>query len=103
MRIDDFLRPAFGVYAVRATILEDDKPKGTYGGVANFGIRPMYRITTPLLETYLFDFSGDLYGKHLQVEFISYLRGEEKFDSLEALKRQIATDSANAATILRQL
>jgi riboflavin kinase/FMN adenylyltransferase len=96
MRVDDFLRPAYGVYAVRATILENDKPVARYGGVANFGIRPMYKIETPLLETYLFDFSGDLYGKHLQIEFIHYIRGEAKLDGLEALKVQIAKDSDEA-------
>src|SRR5208282_3126018 len=53
MRLDHFLKPAFGVYAVRATILEDDKPVGQYDGVANFGIRPMFETATPLLETYL--------------------------------------------------
>jgi riboflavin kinase/FMN adenylyltransferase len=103
MRIDDCLRPAYGVYAVRATIIEDDKPAGTFGGVANFGIRPMYKIDTPLLETYLFDFAGDLYGKHLQIEFVHYIRGEAKLDGLEALKAQIAKDCDEAKTILRQL
>ena len=82
MRIDDFLRPAYGVYAVRATIIEDDKPVGRYGGVANFGVRPMYEIETPLLETYLFDFEGDLYGKHVSVEFVRYIRPEAKLDGL---------------------
>ncbi len=103
MRIDDCLRPAFGVYAVRATILEDDKPAGTWDGVANFGIRPMYRIETPLLETFLFDFDGDLYGKHLQIEFVHYIRGEAKLDGLDALKAQIAIDCDKARTLLRQL
>jgi riboflavin kinase/FMN adenylyltransferase len=103
MKIDDCLRPAYGVYAVRATIVEDDKAVGTYDGVANFGIRPMYQLDIPLLETYLFDFNGDLYGKHLQIEFIRYIRGEAKLDGLEALKTQIAKDSDKAKTILRQL
>jgi len=100
MRIDDFLRPAYGVYAVRATIIEDDKPVGRYGGVANFGVRPMYEIATPLLETYLFDFDGDLYGKHMAVEFIRYIRPEAKLDGLEALKVQIAKDSDAARKVL---
>ncbi len=103
MRIDDCLRPAFGVYAVRATILEDDRPAGRYDGVANFGIRPMYKIETPLLETFLFDFNGDLYGKHLQIEFVSFIRGEAKLEGLEALKTQIATDCDEAKKLLRQL
>lgn len=100
MRIDDYLRPAYGVYAVRATIIEDDKPAGRYGGVANFGIRPMYEIETPLLETYLFDFAGDLYGKHLSVEFLHFLRPEAKFESLDALKKQIEKDRDTAKAAL---
>lgn len=100
MRIDDFLRPAYGVYAVRATVIEDDKPVARYDGVANFGVRPMYKIETPLLETFLFDFSGDLYGKHLAVDLVHYIRPEAKLDGLEALKTQIAADSAAARAAL---
>ena len=50
-------------------------------------------VTTPLLETFLFDFAGDLYGKHLAVDFVAYIRPEAKLDGLEALKAQIARDS----------
>jgi riboflavin kinase / FMN adenylyltransferase len=100
MRLDDCLKPAFGVYAVRATIYEDDRAAGTFGGVANFGIRPMFETPTPLLETYLFDFTGDLYGKHLSVELISYLRPEMKFDSLDALKAQMTKDCDEARKAL---
>ena len=103
MRIDDFLRPAYGVYAVRATVIEDDKPVGRYDGVANFGVRPMYRIDTPLLETFLFDFSGDLYGKHLSVGFVHYIRPEAKLDGLAALKAQIAKDSDAARKVLGRI
>lgn len=103
MRIDDCLRPAFGVYAVRATIVEDDKPAATHDGVANFGIRPMtmFKVDTPLLETYLFDFDGDLYGKHLQIEFAHFIRGELKLSGLDALKVQIAKDSEAAEAALK--
>lgn len=100
MKLDHCLKPAFGVYAVRATIFEDDQPVGTHDGVANFGIRPMFETPTPLLETWLFDFDGDLYGKHLSVELIAYLRPEAKFDGLEALKVQIAKDAADARAAL---
>jgi riboflavin kinase / FMN adenylyltransferase len=102
MRIDQNMRPAYGVYAVKVTIFEDDKPVGHYDGVANFGIRPMFEIPTPLLETFLFDFSGDLYGKHLTVGLLSYIRPEAKFDGLEALKRQISLDSAAARQALKR-
>jgi riboflavin kinase/FMN adenylyltransferase len=100
MRLDDCLKPAFGVYAVRATIFEDDQPVGTHDGVANFGIRPMFETPTPLLETWLFDFDGDLYGKHLSVELIAYLRAEAKLDGLDALKAQIAKDALDAKAAL---
>jgi riboflavin kinase/FMN adenylyltransferase len=102
MRIDETLKPAFGVYAVRVTIIEDDKPVGRYDGVANFGIRPMYRSESPLLETHLFGFCGDLYGKHLSVELVRYLRPEAQFDGLEALKVQIAKDGAEARAALAE-
>ena len=51
-------------------MIDDDKPVGRHDGVANLGIRPMFEIEAPLLETWLFDFDGDLYGKHLAVEFV---------------------------------
>lgn len=101
MKLTDCLSPAFGVYAVRAKILEDDTVVSVHDGVANFGIRPMYEIETPLLETYLFDFTGDLYGKHMAVEFVAYLRPEAKLDGLDALKAQIAKDSDAARMVLR--
>jgi len=102
MRPNDCLKPAFGVYAVRATIIEDDKPVATHDGVANFGIRPMpqFRVDEPLLETFLFDFDGDLYGKHLAVEMIAYLRPEAKLESLGALKTQVARDCDDARAAL---
>jgi riboflavin kinase/FMN adenylyltransferase len=100
MRIDGYLAPAFGVYAVRTTILEDDRPVGCYEGVANFGIRPMFEAPTPLLETWLFDFSGDLYGKHLAVQFVAYLRPEANFADLGALRKQIEADANVARAVL---
>jgi riboflavin kinase/FMN adenylyltransferase len=100
MRLDDYLKPAFGIYAVKATIIDEDKPVSRHDGVANFGIRPMFESPVPLLETFLFDYSGDLYGKHLAVELVSYLRPEAKLDSLDALKSQIATDEAAARQVL---
>jgi riboflavin kinase/FMN adenylyltransferase len=102
MHLGHCLAPAFGVYAVRVTILENEKPVGRHDGVANFGIRPMYRIEVPLMEAHLFDFDGDLYGKHLSVELIAYIRPEAKFDSLQALIAQIGADAATARKILAE-
>lgn len=103
MRIEGYLAPVFGVYAVRATIIEDEKPTGCFDGVANVGIRPMFESPVPLLEAWLFDFSGDLYGRHVAVELVDYLRPEAKFDSLDALKQQIEADARAARAVLDAL
>src|SRR5579885_2133445 len=100
MRLTDCLHPAFGIYAVRATVLENDKPVSTHEGVASFGIRPMFKTGEPLLETWLFDFSGDLYGRHLSVALVAYLRPEMTFDGIEALKAQMKKDEAAARAAL---
>ena len=102
MHLGHCLAPAFGVYAVRVTILENEKPVGRHDGVANFGIRPMYLTDVPLMEAHLFDFVGDLYGKHLSVELIAYIRPEAKFASLAELIAQIGADAATARKILAQ-
>jgi riboflavin kinase / FMN adenylyltransferase len=102
MHLGHCLAPAFGVYAVRVNILEGDRAVARHDGVANFGIRPMYQVNVPLMETHLFDFDGDLYGKYLSVELIQYIRPEAKFPSLEALIAQIADDAAKARGILAQ-
>jgi len=103
MHLGHCLAPAYGVYAVRVDILEGDRAVARHDGVANFGIRPMYQVNVPLMETHLFDFDGDLYGKKIQVEFVQKLRDEEKFESLDAMVRQIDRDAAAARQILRRL
>jgi riboflavin kinase/FMN adenylyltransferase len=100
MHLGHCLAPAFGVYAVRVNILEGDRAVSRHDGVANFGIRPMYQVNVPLLETHLFDFDGDLYGKYLSVELIQYIRPEAKFPNLDALIAQIAADAAKTREIL---
>jgi len=100
MRLGHCLAPAFGIYAVRVAIVDNDRVVGRHDGVANFGIRPMYKVSVPLMETHLFDFSGDLYGKYLSVELVAFLRSEAKFDNLQALIDQIAKDAAAARDIL---
>jgi riboflavin kinase / FMN adenylyltransferase len=100
MHLGHCLAPAFGVYAVRVTVTENEKPVSRHDGVANFGIRPMYQTAVPLMEAHLFDFDGDLYGKHLSVELIEYLRPEAKFETLDALIAQIGADARKAREIL---
>lgn len=98
LSIGGTIRPAMGVYAVRAYIQGLDH---VHEGVANFGIRPTFAVPEPLLEVHLFDFVGELYGQLLRVELISYLREERSFDDLEALKAQIAADRDAAKDILK--
>jgi riboflavin kinase/FMN adenylyltransferase len=97
--LGELLRAAYGVYAVRATL---DRRDATHwiAGVANLGIRPMFETAEPLLEVHLFDFDGDLYGRHMRVALIDYLRPEMRFESLDALKRQMAEDSRRARVTL---
>jgi riboflavin kinase/FMN adenylyltransferase len=85
-----------GVYLVKVYGLNDK----TYYGVANVGRRPTVDGTVQLLEVFLLDYSGECYGKLIQVEFIHYIRGEQKFSSIEALKHQIALDVENAKKLI---
>ena len=98
MHLGDYLRPAFGVYAVRAQI--DRSGGGWMEGVASLGIRPMWRVDEPLLEVHLFDFSGDLYGHTLRVQLIERLRPEAKFDTIDALVAQVGRDMDTAREAL---
>lgn len=94
--LGDYLRPKFGVYAVRARIDAADVP-----GVANIGVKPTVGgASAPLLEAHLFDYAGDLYGKTIEVALIAFLRPERKFESFEALKAQIEKDAADARAAL---
>lgn len=88
--------PSDGVWAVRARAAEL-----RLDGVANLGVRPTVDGSARSLEVHLFEFSGDLYGQILEVEFVSHLRGEQKFGSLDELKAQIAKDAEQAMYILR--
>ncbi len=87
--------PRFGVYAVQVDILTGPQA-GSYMGAASLGVRPMFGVNQPNLETYLLDFKGDLYGQHLSVAFVDYLRPELKFDGLPALIAQMDADCARA-------
>ena len=108
MHLSHCLAPAFGVYAVMVSIMDNAKEfehavVARHAGVANFGIRPMYRTQVPLLETHLFDFDGDLYGQYLSVELVRWLRPEAKFPDLDALIAQIGADAAQARAILAEI
>ena len=96
LTLADYQRPAYGIYAVRVRLGDGTE----HAGVANLGVRPTFDPPKELLETYLFDFSGDLYGQTIEVALHHYLRGEEKFDSLDALTEQMQRDEAEARRLL---
>ena len=102
MSVDGLHLPRLGVYAVKVDILTGPQA-GPHIGAASLGVRPMFGVNRPNLETFLFDFKGDLYGQHLSVAFVDYLRPELKFDGLEALITQKDADCARARMILSQL
>lgn len=91
-----YLRPAYGIYAVRGR-LSDGR---VLDGAANLGIRPSFDPPKELLEPHFFDFSESLYGERVAVELIHYLHAERKYDGLEALIVGIAQDCADARQIL---
>ncbi|MCC3245716.1 bifunctional riboflavin kinase/FAD synthetase [Methylocystis sp. WRRC1] len=93
--LDPSNRLRHGIYAV--TLQADGV---TRDGVANFGRRPTFDNGAPLLEVFVFDFDGDLYGKEVEVAFYGFIRGEEKFDSVEALIDRMHDDSDRAREIL---
>ena len=97
--LGEYLRPAFGVYAVQAGV-DHGAETEWHPGVANLGRRPTVAGSVERLEVHLFDFAGDLYGRHLRVRLIEFLRPEKKFDGLEALRAQIARDCAAARALL---
>ena len=88
--------PQGGVYAVRAYV-----DGGVYGGMANIGKNPTFGdVEKPRLETNIFGFSGDIYGKTLTIEFVQRIRGEEKFAGIDALKAQLAQDKLDCLKFL---
>lgn len=84
---DRFIQPAFGVYATIATV---DGQR--YRSVSNVGLKPTVGSDRVLAETYILNYQGDLYGRHVQVEFLQFLRPERRFADMDALRAQIAAD-----------
>jgi len=101
IRLDKNCGLKHGIYAVRVGRREGQDLVLT-DGVASFGRRPTFDNGAPLLEVFLFDFKGDLYGATLDVAFIGFIREELKFDSVEALVRQMDDDSARARALLAE-
>lgn len=98
--IGEAIRPARGVYSIRGGVREGDRMRW-YDGVANVGVRPTVDGETLVLEAHLFDFDENLYGRYLRVAFVDFMRAEQKFDGIDALKAQIAEDSRQARELLQ--
>ena len=99
MSIEGLHPPRFGVYAVRVDV-PGGPGAGRHGGVASVGVRPMFGENRPNIETFLFDFDADLYGRHLSVALVAFLRDEARFDGLDALVAQMDDDSTRARKVL---
>jgi len=95
MEVQDFMEIKFGVYAVKIEI-----DGYIYNGISNYGIRPTFDGEKLLLETYLFDFSKDIYGMDIVVSFVEFIRDEKRFDSVDELKKQIDLDIDKTIKIL---
>jgi riboflavin kinase/FMN adenylyltransferase len=96
LRLERRRTPLAGIFAVWVR----GAGPGSLPGVASLGTRPTVNGVEPLLEAHIFDFSGDLYGREIEVEFVEKLRDEVRFDSLDALVEQMHRDAAEARRVL---
>lgn len=99
IELGEYLRPAFGVYAVKINITGEN----TLYGAANIGTRPTVNGTKELLEVHIFDFNKNIYGQMVEIELINYIRPEKEFAGLDDLKQQIAKDCAQIKELIRNL
>jgi riboflavin kinase/FMN adenylyltransferase len=102
MSMDGLHLPRLGVYAVLVDVLTGPHA-GRYHGVASLGVRPMFGENAANLETYVFDFKGDLYDAQVSVALVDFLRPEMRFDGVDALVAQMDKDSTQARAILADL
>ena len=96
--LGDLIHPKYGVYAVKVRI---DRTGDWMPGVANFGRTPTTGLRDPLLEAHIFDFVGDIYGRWIEVQMLSYLRPELNFDSLDLMVVQMGKDEIEAKRRLK--
>ena len=100
--LDHVIHPKHGIYAVTVAVLTGQH-KGQYEGVASIGIKPTFGVHKPNIETYIFDFDGNLYGDEIEVSLVKYMRPELKFEKVEALVSQMRRDCEEARQILLQM
>lgn len=96
--VPEYVRIPYGIYAVRLLIEGESTWRD---GAANFGIRPMFQIPQPLFETYIFDFSAQIYGKAMRVQPVQHLRPELAFRGIPALVEQMKEDCIAARAVLK--
>ena len=101
IHLGDYLEPAAGVYAVEVSI-DEDHSDDLRPGIAYFGHRPTVDGKGCLLEVFLFDLEADLYGRHLRVRFLDFIRSDETFPNLESMKAQIVHDCDSARAIFKK-
>ena len=97
INLGEYLEPSLGIYAVWVRIKNTDK---WLKGAASLGFRPTFEGASVLLEVHLLNFEGVLYGKHVEVAFMEYLRPEEKFINIDSLKMQMANDCDDSLKLL---
>ena len=96
LAVDGYVTPGHGVYACRATTASGE----THAAATNIGVRPMFETGRgELIEAYLLDFDGDIYGEMLRLAFLKRLRGEKRFESVDALVEQMGRDVDEARAI----
>lgn len=93
IRLKSHFRPLYGVYVVQVQIEGDTL---WYPAVANLGINPMFKLDAPVLEVHIFDWNRNIYGKSLRIQLLSFLRPEQKFESISALTQQMELDCQHA-------
>lgn len=100
VRLSHYQHPALGVYAALVAIDKGPDPRW-YSAVVNIGTRPTFGKNDPLVEVHLLNFEGDLYGSHLRIDLVDYLRPEQRFPNLDSLKLQISHDAETALHLLK--
>jgi len=96
--VPEYIRIPYGIYAVRVLIEDESQWRE---GAANFGIRPMFEIAQPIFETFIFDFSSEIYGKNMRVQPVRHLRSEQAFKGIPALIAQMKEDCIAARAVLK--
>lgn len=99
--LEGYIEPKYGVYAVRI-IIDEGPAKGVWDAIANVGRRPTFNKKDVLLEAHIFNFDFDIYEQSIKVEFVDFIRSEQKFDGLDSLKKQIEIDCEIAKKILKK-